>query len=130
MKNREKYREQILNYEGTMPCEDIIESIILKTYGKTCGEMKGCDICRLIQAIWMEEECQEPEVDWSKVKKDTPIYVGHSQADVAQGMYKRYFAKFEDGYIYAYADGRASWTADDRAIKWEYAKLAEVPTCD
>ena len=37
---------------------------------------------------------------------------------------KRYFAKYEDGRVYAWDNRRTSWTGADE-IKWKYAKLAE-----
>lgn len=45
-------------------------------------------------------------VDWSKVAVDTPIIV-------KEKIYlKRHFAKFENGFVYYYNNGRTSWTGD------------------
>ena len=71
-----------------------------------------------------KEEKEEPKVDWSKVKVDTPILV----KDILKAEWvKRYFAKFEGGKVYAWGDGTTSWTANDEfdMTYWEYAKLAE-----
>ena len=71
-----------------------------------------------------EEEKEEPEVDWSEVKVDTPILV----RDILRTEWiKRYFAKFEDGKVYAWMCGATSWTVDDEydVTFWKYAKLAE-----
>ena len=38
--------------------------------------------------------------------------------------YKRYFAKYEDGKVYAWSNGRTSWTTS-YMISWKYAKLVE-----
>lgn len=67
----------------------------------------------------------EPEVDWSKVEVDTPILV---KEDYKDSWSKRYFAKYEDGRIYAWRDGATSWSAEDKYswYCWAYAKLAEV----
>ena len=82
-----------------------------------------CARCRLIQAIWLMEEYEEPKVDWSKVTVDTPILVRDSEAE---DWYKRYFAKFKDEKVYTWSYGRTSWNSDDDAtINWEHAKLAE-----
>lgn len=43
-------------------------------------------------------------VDWSKVAVDTPIIV-KEKIDL-----KRHFAKFENGFVYYYDNGRTSWT--------------------
>lgn len=63
-------------------------------------------------------------VDWSQVAVDTPILV----QDLKGGSYnKRYFAKYEDGKIYAWKDGTTSWTAVSKGYitVWNYAKLAK-----
>ena len=64
-------------------------------------------------------------VDWSKVAVDTPILVKDSEdAEYAN----RYFAYFKDGNVYAWINGRTSWSFDDekKAFSWSYVKLAEV----
>ena len=66
------------------------------------------------------------KVDWSKVPVDTPIWVwedGYEDSKV-----KRHFAKFEDGKIYVWNDGKTSWTVkeDKHVSKWDNAELAEV----
>lgn len=63
-------------------------------------------------------------VDWSKTKIDTPILVrGNENSD----WLKRYFAKYENGKVFAWNSGLTSWSADaeNYISKWEYAKLAE-----
>ena len=64
-------------------------------------------------------------VDWSKVPVDTPILVKDDYDDKWE---KAYFAKYEDEMIYAWNNGRTSFSArnkDDTFI-WDRAKLAEV----
>lgn len=64
-------------------------------------------------------------VDWSKVEVDTPILVKDDYDDKWE---KAYFAKYEDEMIYAWSNGRTSFSArnkDDTFI-WDRAKLAEV----
>ena len=67
-------------------------------------------------------------VDWSKVQLDTKILVSEDGKD----WYRRYFAKYEDGFIYAFPDGLSSFTACykpecgyRRVCGWKYAKLYE-----
>ena len=67
------------------------------------------------------EEYKEPQVDWSKVKVDTPILVRQGKTG---NWLERHFAKYENGDVYAWVDGQTSWTEADK-IKWKYAKLAE-----
>ena len=61
--------------------------------------------------------------DWSKVPVDTPILVRDSQDDE---WLRRHFAKFEDGVVYTWDDGRTSWSLSSLGkVDWKYAKLAE-----
>lgn len=126
MKNREKYREEILNYKrGEVEfCNNFIEANILKPLGIKCSEI-SCVQCKLISDMWLEEEYkeQEPEVDWSKVAVDTPILVRDSENSRWR---KRYFAKYENGKVFAWNDGKTSWTNyDEEPLVWNYAKLAD-----
>ena len=83
-----------------------------------------CDQCKMLQTIWLLEDYKEPEgpeVDWSKVKVDTPILIRDYEG---QEWARRYFAKYENETIYAWDGGRTSWTGDG-VTEWKYAKLAE-----
>ena len=67
-------------------------------------------------------EKSEVGVDWSKVAVDTPILVSNN------GDYwrRRYFAKYENGMVYAFNGGKTSWSNHgEEPTAWEYAKLAE-----
>lgn len=120
MKNKDKYEDEINNYEGNFFCKDFVKPIILKS--DKCDDI--CVRCRLVQAIWLEKEYEEPEVDWSKVDIDTPIMVKNIESGT---WYRRNFAKFEEGRVYAWWDGRTSWTVEnsDYINSWKYARLAE-----
>lgn len=63
-------------------------------------------------------------VDWSKVAVDTLVLVSSDN----KKWTKRYFAKYEDGNVYCWLNGRTSWTAlcEFSIGHWGYAKLAEV----
>ena len=118
MKNYEKYADEIRRYDGEAFCNDFVQPYILKQ--SDCSGM-DCDQCSMLKLIWLLEEYEEPEVDWSKVKVDTPILVKNDESDK---WFKRYFAKYEGGVVYAWKSGRTSWT-EDEMYEWQYAKLAE-----
>lgn len=63
-------------------------------------------------------------VNWQKVAVDTPILVSNDNKE----WIKRYFAKYEDGNVYGWLNGKTSWTAicELSIGHWNYAKLAEV----
>ena len=120
MKNYEKYADAIREYKGDSFCADFVKPCVLKS--EYCDV--DCTKCRMLQAIWLLEEYEEPEVDWSKVEVDTPILVKEYEESK---WTKRYFAKYEDGVVYAWNNGVTSWTANDDecVIAWSFAKLAE-----
>ena len=119
MKNYEKYADEIKEYNGFNFCRDFVKPHILKSRGCT---NTSCDQCKMLQTIWLMEEYEEPEIDWSRVKVDTPILVRNSEDEE---WHKRYFAKYDKyGLVYTWKSGRTSWTEEDLAV-WSYAKLPE-----
>lgn len=118
--------------------KDELKEIIIRNIGINAitGKPKMCDDLFCLDCVfndrdacspkkveqWLQSEHVE-QVDWSKVKVDTPIYVRCSDDEK---WVPRYFAKFEDGRVYAWSDGTTSFTTPIAgAVDWEYAKLAE-----
>ena len=118
MKNYEKYKDEIKGCDGSNFCRDFVKPHILKS--RSCANT-SCDQCKMLQIIWLMEEYKEPETDWSKVEVDTPLLVRKYK----NGEWsKRYFAKYEDGKVYTWCNGRTSWN-ETSMYAWNYAKLAE-----
>ena len=118
MKNYEKYADEINGYKGFSFCKDFILPHVLKS--DDCSDIT-CNACKMRQTLWLLEDCEESEVDWSKVKVDTPLLVRNYK----NGEWsKRYFAKYEDGKVYTWINGRTSWN-ETGIYAWNYAKLAE-----
>ena len=129
MLNIEKYKEMLV-------VEDIISPdklALVQGQPRICKYGIMCDECLFnnhsfscsYDAInWLFSEYKEPEVDWSKVKVDTPILVRDYEKAAWE---RRYFARFEDGEVSAWNGGLTSWTTDDEknACFWNCAKLAE-----
>ena len=80
----------------------------------------GADEIKWKYAKLAEDE-EEPEIDWNKIKVDTPILVRDSKDSK---WLKRYFAKYEDGLVYAWLGENTSYTTCG-AAKWKYAKPVE-----
>lgn len=118
MKNYEKYADEIRAYKGKNFCYSFVKPNILKT--DNCSDMT-CSTCQMIQMLWLLEDYEEPETDWSKVEVDTPILVRHRLDGEGE---RRHFAKYENGKVYAWSDGCTSWTTGN-VTYWKYAKLAE-----
>lgn len=120
MKNREKYAEEIKNYNGRDFCKDFILPVV---FNRGNCNLISCGRCAMLTALWLDEEYTEPEADWSKVAVDTPILVRRSGNEEWN---KQYFAGYRnDGYIYAWSNGRTSWSGE-YMTEWKYAKLAEM----
>lgn len=118
MKNFEKYEDEVRKFKDGNFCEEFVIPHILKS--NSCAYL-SCSDCGRRQMLWFVEEYEEPEVDWSQVEVDTPILVRNAESDK---WFKKYFAKYEDGIVYAWKSGRTSWT-EDCMIEWSFAKLAE-----
>lgn len=131
MKNYEKYADEIKRYsDSQVLCDEIKIPFILKPIGKSCARNIDCDTCQTLTTLWLLEEYEEPkepeepETDWSKVEVDTPILV--TEDTQLPKWFKRYFAKYENGKIFAWSGGRTSWNSTKYDVeKWSYAKLAE-----
>ena len=124
MKNYEKYEDELKEYKGRNFCKDFVKPNILKS--DSCDGL-ACGACYMLQTIWLLEEYEEPEIDWSKVKVDTPILV--RDAENTEWL-KKHFAKYEDGIVYVWNLGRTSWSApNNKSVSaWQYAKLIEDET--
>lgn len=143
MKNREKFRDEILKaFEGlfnygtdrracmfmkkqVIPNYDLENSV--KEEG-TCGGVTCID-CAKMFAFWLDEEYvepQKPEVDWSKVPVDTLVRVrDYENVD----WYLRYFKGIdksnpEEKYE-AWSNGTTSKTSNDKYVHWKYCELEE-----
>lgn len=95
--------------------------------GKSLYKIKGMNTLTFDDyGLGLLKKIEEPEnkIDWSKVPVDTPIYVrGYKDAEWGP----RYFAKYEDGRVHAWACGTTSFTAlrKGNTTTWPCAKLAE-----
>ena len=128
MTNREKFAEQILD----IACSDSRIAVDKATLEPTtCFKLacKDClfnfmdgGSCRDARKKWANSEYVEPPIDWSKVAVDTPILV---RDNVGCDWTKRYFAKYENGQVYAWGDGATSWSSQENPVAWTLAKLPE-----
>lgn len=99
---------------------------------KNCGRISQWSDRVDIRSTCFTEENQQIDigeyigiVDWSKVEVDTPILV---KDDCDDKWEKAYFAKYEDEMIYAWDNGRTSFSARNKedTFIWDRAKLVEV----
>ena len=124
MLNKEKFKDEIME----IVCSG--EHFALKN-GEVMGccdtRCQDCDFgsdphhgCTLSRKNWANLEYEE-YVDWSKVPVDTKILVRDSESYMWRAAH---FAKFTDGIVHAFLDGRTSFTGRGFATPgWKYAKL-------
>lgn len=122
MTNYDYYINEIMEYVGVdkktgkvVYCHFDCKNCIFDDVKCCIDKTKKCT-----KKTWLESEYQPiVRADWSKVKIDTPIYV---KAHWDDEWIPRYFAGYLDGDIYAWDDGKASFTTTSRK-RWNYAKL-------
>lgn len=129
MLNIEKYKDKLIELDVIdINKLAIKDGVPYRCNGVSCDDCdfknseNGCYIYGCSE--WLFSEYKEAEIDWSKVKVDTPILVRNNED---KEWVNRYFAKFADGKVYAWVCGATSWTVDDEydVTFWKYAKLAE-----
>lgn len=126
MTNREKFAEQILDIacNGDSVAVNKVTLEPIRCRGIACKEClfnsNGDEFCIDKRKKWANSEYVEPPVDWSKVAVDTPILV---RDNAALEWTKRYFAKYENGSVYAWGDGATSWSSEGNTVAWRLAKL-------
>lgn len=133
MKNREKYREEIVKAikEGDS-CDFMIKTVNplysdgWKSNDELC-QRDECEACLKLFAFWLEDEYEEPpkpEVDWGKVLVDTLVRVRDNKNDK---WALRYFCERKENGVYmTFPNGRTSKTAKYYTKEiWKYCELVE-----
>lgn len=130
MKNREKYKNELIKAikkEGKL-CEFIKNHGVYRMLGKDRESFCGmdCIACGTALQLWLDEEYEEPEVDWSKVTVDTLVRVRDRED---QEWTLRYFKGIEENHLRrryeAWESGATSKTANGEYLCWNYCELVE-----
>lgn len=137
MKNREKFRDEILNsvFSGNVEeyCKlakkDVLPNLTDCTNGE-CDEISSCMLCRTIFAFWLDEEYIEPpkpEVDWTKVPVDTLVRVRDREEQEWILMYFKGISDYDRAHRFmTWCDGATSKTAcGGEYMMWKYCELVE-----
>lgn len=132
MKNREKYREQILEW-AVAPGRDICDfkrKEVLAHFGKEDCDGISCPWCIIMLELWLDEEYKEPqkpEVDWDNVPVDTLVRVRDREDQEWTLMYFKGISNFDPGHKFAtWCDGATSKTAcGGDYVSWKYCELVE-----
>ena len=126
MTNKEKYGNKIIELaidEGVLALKNGEPALCAKIKCEDCDLHKSnsCKYDAYRFREWLNSEYVAPPVDWSKVAVDTQILVRDSEEEAWR---KRYFARYDNGIVYAWGGGTTSWNAE-RITNWKMAKLAE-----
>lgn len=133
MKNREKFREEILNSvfrgDGEEYCKFVKKNVLPNLMDCTngeCNELYTCGLCRAVFAFWLDEEYEEPEVNWSNVPVDTLVRVRDFESkEWTLRYFKGIDGEFPGSKFMAWDDGRTSKTAYGDYTHWKYCELVE-----
>lgn len=127
MKNREKYKNELMNViklDGRL-CGFVKMHGVFRMHGTDWGNYCGavdCHCCNTILDLWLDEEY---EVNWGKVPVDTLVRVRN---DKNGEWLLRYFCKWNGGVDHKYStfpEGRTSKTATFYIENWKYCELVE-----
>ena len=131
MKNREKYKNELMD--------------VIKLDGRICGFMKKHDVFRMIGTdwesfcemdciacgtalqIWLDEEYEEPKVDWNNVPVDTLVRVRDREEQEWTLMYFKGISDYDRAHRFmTWCDGATSKTASGGDyVRWKYCELVE-----
>lgn len=133
MKNREKFREEILSLvKNSDPYCEFAKKNILPSYTDCAnGECAGttCTWCQAVFAFWLDEEYEEPpkpEVDWDNVPVDTLVRVRDNDNEEWVLQYFKGIDKNRENLKYmAWSYGATSTTAQGNSTHWQYCELVE-----
>ena len=132
MKNREKFREEIVKCARAISGDEVISACeftrrnVLPKFGNgvRCYSI-NCAWCRFLVDMWLDEEYEEPEVDWDNVPVDTLVRVRNHES---KDWNLRYFKGIDDSSsdrFMAWECGATSVTADGDYTNWKYCELVE-----
>lgn len=135
MKNREKFREEIVRSAKTSSGYDACEfkrTHVLPHFG---GDGEGCNSysckwCYILCGLWLDEEYEEPpkpETDWSKVPVDTLVRVRDREEQEWTLMYFKGISDYDRAHRFmTWCDGATSKTAEGGYyLRWKYCELVE-----
>lgn len=133
MKNREKYKNElteVIKKDGKL-CEFVKKHEVFRMFGKDSKSYckMTCVTCGTALQLWLDEEYEEPEVDWSKVPVDTLVRVRDREEQEWTLMYFKGISDYDYDRAHRFmtwCDGATSKTVSGGDyIKWKYCELVE-----
>lgn len=139
MKNREKYRDEIMKAiksrraDNDNMCRFLRDNVIPRFASEAdverdvCGNLE-CYTCANLFAFWLDEEYEDPKVDWNNVPVDTLVRVRDREEQEWTLMYFKGISDYDRAHKFAtWCDGATSKTASGGDyVRWKYCELVEV----
>ena len=131
MKNKEKFREALIKSARTPEeklnvCEFIRINVLPHFGAKDCCGV-NCAWCKFLVYLWLDEEYEDPEVDWDKVPVDTLVRVRDREEQEWTLMYFKGISDYDRVHRFmTWCDGATSKTASGGDyVRWKYCELVE-----
>ena len=138
MKNREKYRDEIMKAiksrraDNDNMCRFLRDNVIPRFASEAdverdvCGNLE-CYTCANLFAFWLDEEYEDPKVDWNNVPVDTLVRVRDREEQEWTLMYFKGISDYDRAHKFAtWCDGATSKTASGGDyVRWKYCELVE-----
>ena len=130
MKNREKYKNELINViknDGKL-CEFVKKHEVFRMFGKDSKSYckMTCVTCGTALQLWLDEEYEEPEVDWNKVPVDTLVRVrDYEYCEWNLRYFKGIDKSNQEEKYEAWSNGATSKTANDSSNHWKYCELLD-----
>lgn len=134
MNNREKYKNELIEVikkDGKL-CEFVKKHEVFRMFGMDSISYckMTCVTCGTALKLWLDEEYEEPKVDWNKVPVDTLVRVRDDENGKWILRYFRSFGRiyssYPPGYDYeVWGEGKTSVTAEGDTERWKHCELVE-----
>jgi hypothetical protein len=131
VKNREKYKNELIKVikkDGKL-CEFVKKHEVFRMFGKDSKSYckMTCVTCGTALQLWLDEEYEEPEVDWAKVPVDTLVRVRDREEQEWTLMYFKGISDYDRVHRFmTWCDGATSKTASGGDyVRWKYCELVE-----
>ena len=130
MKNIEKYKNELMDVikEDGMVCEFVKKHEVYRMFKNDSNSYckMACATCSTALNLWLDEEYEEPEIDWNNVPVDTLVRVREREDEE---WLLRYFKGINEDSLRhryeAWESGATSKTANGKYLCWNYCELVE-----
>ena len=130
MKNREKYKNELVDVikKNGVVCEFVKKHEVYRMFENDSNSYceMACATCSTALNLWLDEEYEEPEIDWNNVPVDTLVRVRDVESEEWTLRYfKGIDEKATESRFMAWGNGTTSNTAYGNYTRWRHCELVE-----